>query len=46
MDENGHHLTGTELTGAFSLLACGHLAGPPLWSKAEHEIIDITKQFE
>jgi hypothetical protein len=46
MHEHGHHLTGTYLACALSLLACGQLAGPPLRSKAQPKIIDITKHFE
>lgn len=46
MDQNGHHLTWPELSRTRSLLASLYLAGPPLRRKAEHEIIDIAKQFE
>ena len=33
-------------TGSLALFACREFAGFPLGCKGEHEIIDITKQFE
>lgn|SRR5579875_1288 len=46
MNQNRHHLTWTELARTLSLFASLHLGGFPVWLKAYHEVIDITKQFE
>lgn len=46
MDENGHHLAWEDAACSLSLLASCQLDGFPLQRKAEHEIIDSTKQFE
>jgi hypothetical protein len=45
VNENGHHLTWAQLACTLSLLACCKWHGFQVRCKAEHEIIDITKQF-
>ena len=46
MDENGHHLTWAKLARPLSLLARGELDGFQLRRKADHKIIDSTKQLQ
>jgi hypothetical protein len=45
-DQKRHHLTWAELPRTLSLLVSLQLARFPVRLKAQHEVIDITKQFE
>jgi hypothetical protein len=46
VNEKRHHLTWAKLACSLALFACCQLGGFPLRRKAEHKIIDITKQLE
>jgi hypothetical protein len=46
MDQDRHDLAWLQLSWVLALFACGNLGGFQVWRKAQHEIIDIAKQFQ